>query len=105
MHDLCSEQLLVISVVDAQSFASCSAKFPSLCAEGAYPNPYSGVVVGSPSRNVTKATYTPAELMDVVDFAKGYGVRIQPEWDMPGRKNTSCSLLQPCMIYALTNCF
>ena len=72
-------------LVDAQSFASCSELFPALCAEGAYPNKYSADVDrSSPTRNVTKAKYTPAELRDLVAFAKTYGVRIQPEWDMPG---------------------
>jgi hypothetical protein len=73
-------------ITDASSFPSCSDKFPTLCADGAYPNSYSaGPTSGSsPSRNVSKAVYTTAELRDVVAFAKGYGVRIQPEWDMPG---------------------
>ena len=72
-------------LVDSQSFASCSEQFPSLCAEGAYPNKYSASNAdGSKSRNVSKATYSPAELRDLVAFAKSHGVRIQPEWDMPG---------------------
>ena len=32
----------------------------------------------------TNLSYSPAELKEVVAFAKSYGVRIQPEWDMPG---------------------
>jgi hypothetical protein len=71
--------------VDSESFASCSAKFPALCEQGAYPNSYSAREPStSPSKNVSKATYTPAQMRELVDFAKGYGVRIQPEWDMPG---------------------
>ena len=66
-------------LVDAQSFATCSEQFPALCDKGAYPN-----TEGPPSRNVSKATYTPAELRELVAFAKSYGVRIMPEWDMPG---------------------
>ena len=72
-------------LVDATSFATCSELFPALCAEGAYPNKYSADVDhSSPTRNVTKAKYTPADLRELVAFAKSYGVRIQPEWDMPG---------------------
>ena len=73
--------------VDAQSFATCSEKFPALCKQGGYPNTYSSPSAGQFS-NATKtkklAVYTPAELADIVSYAKGYGVRIQPEWDMPG---------------------
>jgi hexosaminidase len=68
-------------IVDAESFASCSDQFPGLCAEGAYPNSKDS---SSPSRNVTKAIYTTAELRALVAFAKSHGVRIMPEWDMPG---------------------
>ena len=32
----------------------------------------------------TTLSYSSAELKEVVAFAKSYGVRIQPEWDMPG---------------------
>ena len=71
-------------LVDSTSFASCSVIFPALCAEGGYPNAVSASTSFSPSRNVSKAVYTPAQLRDLVAFAKGYGVRIMPEWDMPG---------------------
>ena len=61
-------------LVDSTSFATCSAMYPALCADGAYPN-----LQGPPSQNVSKATYSPAELHDLVAFAKSHGVRIQPE--------------------------
>jgi N-acetyl-beta-hexosaminidase len=65
-------------LVDSQSFATCSEKFPALCAMGAYPNAYSARnFESSPSRNVSKAQYSPAELRDLVTFAKSHGVRIQ----------------------------
>lgn len=57
-------------LVDAQSFATCSDTYPTLCAKGAYPNAYSAATGQSPARNVTKAAYTPEELRDVVTFAK-----------------------------------
>jgi hexosaminidase len=65
-------------LVDSQSFPSCSAAFPKIC-EGAFPNGAS-----QPAANVSKARYTPADLRGVVDYAKRRGVRIMPEWDMPG---------------------
>lgn len=70
-------------LVDAQSFPSCSDAYPTLCTGGGYPNTFSAA--GSPlPPNVSKATYSTAELRDVVAFAKTRGVRIMPEWDMPG---------------------
>ena len=64
--------------VDAQSFATCSAKFPSLCEQGAYPQN------STRYRNVPRAKYSPEDLRDVVAFGKEHGVRIMPEWDVPG---------------------
>ena len=63
----------------------CGVRYPALCEDGAYPNTYSANDYdASPSRNVSKAVYTPAQLRELVAFAKSYGIRIQPEWDMPG---------------------
>jgi hypothetical protein len=44
-----------------------------------YPNAFSPPVV-----SVSKAVYTPEALIDLVAFARSRGVRIMPEWDMPG---------------------
>jgi hexosaminidase len=72
-------------LVDSQSFPSCSVTFPELCEEGAYPNLESAKYEpSSPTRNVSKAKYALADLRDIVLFAKGRGVRIVPEWDVPG---------------------
>eukprot|EP00911_Craspedida_sp_UC1_P002272 UC1_evm1s1724 len=80
--------VLHIHFTDAQSFPTCSALYPSLCTAGAYPNTYSTSTANteSPARNVSKAatSYTLDELRDLVAFAKSHGIRIQPEWDMPG---------------------
>lgn len=79
--------------VDSQSFASCSDSYPELCSEGAYPNTYSqSTNSGSPSRNVSKAFYSTAELQEVVAFAKSRGVRLMPEWDMPGHSSMSMGM-------------
>ena len=43
--------------------------FPGLCKKGAYSS---------------RATYTAAELRATVDYAESRGVRIMPEFDMPG---------------------
>ena len=54
-------------LVDSQSFATCSEKFPSLCQEGGYPNHHS-----PPASNISKATttYTAQQLRDVVAFGR-----------------------------------
>lgn len=56
-------------IVDSSSFPYCSAMFPGLCEKGAY----------SP-----RATFTADQLKSLVDFAEARGVRIMPEFDMPG---------------------
>ena len=71
-------------LVDAQSFATCSKTYPLLCTGGAYPNNISAAQGDSPSTGVPKASYSPEDLAGVVAFAKTRGVRIQPEWDVPG---------------------
>lgn len=88
-HVIAAAAMVKLNVIhwhltDAQSFATCSHLFPALCAQGAYPNNFSAGAGHSPSRNVSRATYSLDELRDIVSFAKGRGVRIQPEWDMPG---------------------
>eukprot|EP00041_Stephanoeca_diplocostata_P026640 m.721300 g.721300 ORF g.721300 m.721300 type:complete len:409 (+) comp23013_c0_seq8:1774-3000(+) len=70
-------------LVDSQSFPSCSALYPQLCQKGAYPNAFSNsdgpTVTGSKA-----AAYSAQDLAGIVAFAKTRGVRIQPEWDVPG---------------------
>eukprot|EP00948_MAST-09A_sp_MAST-9A-sp1_P001699 g1699.t1 len=56
-------------IVDIQSFPCGSDKYPELAAKGAY----------SP-----KAIYSTQDLRDLVEYAKLRGVRIMPEWDIPG---------------------
>jgi N-acetyl-beta-hexosaminidase len=91
---------LLLLQVDSSSFPSCSDLFPSLCQAGAYPNSYSAAVnVGSPSRGVPKALYTTAELRDVVQFATSRGVRVMPEWDMPGHSSMSMGLPEVATSY------
>eukprot|EP00039_Didymoeca_costata_P000895 m.47835 g.47835 ORF g.47835 m.47835 type:complete len:715 (+) comp10536_c0_seq2:668-2812(+) len=71
-------------LVDSQSFASGSETFPELAEMGAYPNSYSASTGQSPSEGIAKQMYSVDDMKDVVAYAKARGVRIQPEWDMPG---------------------
>ena len=72
-------------LVDSQSFASDSETYPRLAKMGAYPNDYSRAAASSPSTaEVPKAIYTVEDMKSVVAYARERGVRIQPEWDMPG---------------------
>lgn len=85
--------MYIVVQVDSQSFASCSDTFPELCSAGAYPNNFSrSVNVDSPSRNVSKALYSTADLREAVAFAKSRGVRLMPEWDMPGHSSMSMAI-------------
>ena len=56
-------------ISDSQSFPSESALFPGLAAEGAY----------HPS-----AVYSVQVMRDIVQYARHRGVRVLPEWDLPG---------------------
>eukprot|EP01051_Picozoa_sp_SAG22_P010822 SAG22_NODE_995_length_6117_cov_3.445995_2_plen_513_part_00 len=56
-------------IVDSISFPYVSSLFPGLSGKGAY----------SP-----RATYSPVELKGLVEYAMARGVRIMPEYDMPG---------------------
>eukprot|EP01047_Picozoa_sp_COSAG01_P011724 COSAG01_NODE_515_length_16042_cov_8.646553_10_plen_362_part_00 len=56
-------------IVDSQSFPYVSTQFKGLSAKGAYSQ---------------RATYTPDQLKHLVDYAEARGVRIMPEFDMPG---------------------
>jgi hypothetical protein len=61
--------LLHWHIVDSQSFPCGSDTYPQLAAKGAWaPN----------------AVYSPADLRAVVAYAKARGIRILPEWDVPG---------------------
>ena len=41
---------------------------------------------------MSKALYTVDDLVDLVAFAKSRGVRIVPEWDMPGHSSISLAM-------------
>lgn len=56
-------------IVDAQSFPCGSDTFPQLAAKGAY---------------APKAQYSPADMKSLVEYARLRGVRVMPEWDIPG---------------------
>jgi len=56
-------------IVDAQSFACGSDKFPELATKGAYD---------------VRARYSTSDLKDIVSYGLARGVRVVPEWDMPG---------------------
>jgi hypothetical protein len=61
--------LLHWHIVDEQSFPCGSKTYPQLAAKGAYaPN----------------AIYSPDDLRTVVQYGKARGIRILPEWDVPG---------------------
>ncbi len=56
-------------ITDVQSFPCGSDKFPELAAKGAF---------------APTAMYSPADMRALVAYAKARGVRIMPEWDVPG---------------------
>ena len=56
-------------LVDSQSFPCGSDLYPELAAEGAYS---------------AAAVYSTNDLRDVVEYARYRGVRVMPEWDVPG---------------------
>jgi hexosaminidase len=68
-------------LVDSTSFATCSQTFPSLCELGGYPNAGTGGAVNGSKVN---STYSKTDMEEIVTYANRRGVRIQPEWDMPG---------------------
>ena len=57
-------------ISDSQSFPSGSALYPKLNEAGAYLFP--------------EASYGVGDLAGVVAYARARGVRVMPEWDMPG---------------------
>ena len=67
MHKL---NVLHWHLVDAQSFACGSDAFPALAQKGAY--------------DAARAVYSTADLRAVVQHGREHGVRVVPEWDMPG---------------------
>lgn len=56
-------------IVDSQSFPCGSDRYPLLAAKGAY---------------APKAVYSPNDMRELVAYAKLRGVRVMPEWDIPG---------------------
>eukprot|EP00656_Telonema_subtile_P029291 TRINITY_DN3243_c0_g1_i2.p1 TRINITY_DN3243_c0_g1~~TRINITY_DN3243_c0_g1_i2.p1 ORF type:complete len:288 (+),score=27.04 TRINITY_DN3243_c0_g1_i2:95-958(+) len=56
-------------LVDATSFPCGSDKFPQLAQKGAYD---------------TRAVYSTADMRAVVEYGRLRGVRVMPEWDIPG---------------------
>ncbi|CAJ0602866.1 unnamed protein product [Cylicocyclus nassatus] len=72
-------------LVDSESFPYVSKKFPNLAKVGAY----------SP-----KHQYTPKDVQEIIDFARIRGIRVIPEFDLPG--HTGSWQGQPEL---LTECF
>jgi hexosaminidase len=56
-------------IVDMQSFPCGSDKYPQLAEKGAYSS---------------NAVYSTSDMRDIVAYGKARGVRIMPEWDIPG---------------------
>ena len=56
-------------IVDSQSFPCGSDTFPQLAEKGAFSE---------------KAIYSTSEMRDIVAYGKSRGVRVMPEWDIPG---------------------
>ena len=56
-------------ISDSQSFPSSSQRFPGLAAQGAYH---------------ASAVYSMDAMRDIVQYARQRGVRVVPEWDIPG---------------------
>ena len=71
-------------MTDTQSFSTGSATFPELAAKGAFPNGYSGQTGNSPAAGIAPLFFSPSQMREVVQFAKEHGVRVMPEWDVPG---------------------
>lgn len=67
--------LLHWHMVDSEAFPYQSKKFPELHKVGAY---------------TLRHTYSPEEVQDVINYARIRGIRVMPEFDMPGI--ITCSL-------------
>jgi hexosaminidase len=67
-------------VVDDNSFPFVSSTFPSLAAQGAYGAPDQGLVAAH--------TYSPADVQNVIAYARLRGVRVVPEFDTPGHSQS-----------------
>ena len=57
-------------LVDSEAFPYESKKFPNLHQKGAYS-----------SRHV----YSPNDVQDIINYARLRGIRVMPEFDLPGR--------------------
>ncbi|PAV73252.1 hypothetical protein WR25_14333 [Diploscapter pachys] len=64
--------LLHWHMVDSEAFPYQSKKFPELHKVGAY---------------TLRHTYSPEEVQDVINYARIRGIRVMPEFDMPGHTN------------------
>lgn len=71
-------------LTDSESFSAGSAAFPAFAEEGAYPNGYSAQAGNSPADGIAPSFYSPSDMRELVAFAKVHGVRIIPEFDVPG---------------------
>lgn len=72
--------VLHMHLVDAESFPYVSRRFPALSAKGAF----------SP-----RATYSPDALRELVTYGRDRGVRLVPEYDVPGHGGTTWAAATP----------
>ncbi len=65
-------------IVDDQSFPYQSNTLPRLAEYGAFSHAH---------------TYKPADVLDIVSFARDRGIRVIPEFDTPGTHHMACTLV------------
>jgi len=89
--------VLHLHLTDAQSFSFGSAVVPQLPAVGAFggncSSPFNPLPRGGGGGGNASCTYSPAELRELVAFARDRGVRVLPEIDMPSHVASWCAAL------------